>query len=187
MLELVNDILDVVAIEAGKRELLIDEIAPAGILKDSVAKFETALTERRIQLRQDIPEDLPSLHADSRALVQIVFNLMSNAIRFTEPGGSVEVSASTSQDDLVILIKDSGVGISKRLLEKITEPFTQADPDPHRAKEGTGLGLSIVSSLVEAHGGELEIKSEVGVGTAVTVMLPLHRDQPTCAPQRATD
>ena len=185
MLELVNDILDIVAIEAGKRDLVIEEIPTAELLADCIGKLEVAFKDRGVELSQSIAEDLPVLHADRRSMIQIVFNILSNAIKFTEPGGLVEVRASAPSDELIVTVKDTGVGISEQRLSKVTEPFTQADPNPYRAQEGTGLGLSIVNSLVEAHFGKLQIESNEGAGTTVTVRLPLYHFRSDYNPRRA--
>jgi cell cycle sensor histidine kinase DivJ len=110
---------------------------------------------------------------DPRAFRQIALNLISNAIKFTEPGGTVTVSASIEGARLVIHIVDNGVGIAADDLKRIGDPFFQADKTYQRRREGTGLGLSIVKNLVGLHGGEMNVQSKIGEGTAVAVALPL--------------
>ena len=107
--------------------------------------------------------------------MQILLNLMSNAVKFTEPDGTIIVSAKVLSDDMVISVKDSGIGIAEDKLSRIVEPFFQTNSNPHIAQEGTGLGLSIITLLIEAHGGTLDIESQLGEGSTVTVRLPMSR------------
>ena len=173
MLALVNDILDISAIEAGKRGLDIEAINVEDLLKDCLRNFEMAANNSAIQLSLEVPERLSDFHADRRSIAQIVQNLLSNAIKSVDRDGVISVSALQEGEDLVIRVKDTGVGIPPDKLSAITEPFVQADPNPHRAQKGTGLGLSIVKSLVEVHRGQLDIESDVGQGATVTVTFPL--------------
>jgi len=173
MLELVNDVLDIAAIEAGKRSFELEDIVIGDLIKETSRTVQKAATDGGIDLVLELPEDLPVLNADYRSAMQIVLNLLSNAIKFTPRDGTVTVSAAVIQDLLTIRVNDTGVGISPEMLPGITDPFSQTHTDPHVAQEGTGLGLSIVKSLIEAHEGSLNIESEVGVGTTVTVAFPL--------------
>lgn len=172
MLELVNDVLDIAAIEAGKRVIVKDDIDVEGLLNVCVRSAEKMAKNGGVKLAMETANGLPTLFADRRSSLQIVNNLISNAVKFTDQGGSVLVSAFANQDNIVIKVIDTGVGISPEQLPNITEPFVQADANPHFAQDGTGLGLSIVKSLVEAHDGTLTIESEVNEGTTVTVTLP---------------
>jgi len=173
MLELVNDVLDIAAIEAGKRSFEMEDIIIGDLIKDTSRTVQKAANDGDIELVMEVPEDLPALNADYRSATQIVLNLLSNAVKFTPRDGTVIVSAAADQDQLIIRVNDTGVGISPDMLPYITDPFSQTHTDPHVAQEGTGLGLSIVKSLIEAHEGSLRIESEVGVGTTVTVAFPL--------------
>lgn len=172
MLDLVNDVLDVAAIEAGKRPVSREPVEIQNLLENSIRNFAKAAQDDGIRLALNISDALPVLNADSRALTQIMHNLLSNAIKFTERNGSIDVSSWTHGPDLIIKISDTGYGIPEELLPTITEPFVQASSNPHKAQKGTGLGLSIVKSLVEIHDGELSIESELGKGTAVCVQFP---------------
>ncbi|MES1149425.1 MAG: ATP-binding protein, partial [Bradyrhizobium guangdongense] len=125
----------------------------------------------------DAPQDLPGMTGDPRAFKQIVLNLVSNAIKFTERGGKVTVAASVVGSQLLLRISDTGVGIAPDDLKRIGAPFFQAGKTYQRRHEGTGLGLSIVKSLVGLHGGDVTVQSRIGEGTTVTVRLPL-----VCAP-----
>jgi cell cycle sensor histidine kinase DivJ len=110
---------------------------------------------------------------DPRAFKQIVLNLVSNAVKFTERGGKVTVAAAVDESRLVLRVSDTGVGISADDLKRIGDPFFQAGKTYQRRHEGTGLGLSIVKSLVHLHGGEMSIESKLDEGTTVTIALPL--------------
>jgi len=177
MLELVNDVLDIAAIEAGKRSIVKEVITIDELLKSCIRNVEEAAEQKIINLSVDVAEDLPLLYADRRSTIQVIHNLLSNAIKFTPRDGKVSVSASAADHEIVIKVMDSGIGISADHLPEITEPFIQADADPHYTQEGTGLGLSIVKSLVEAHDGTLNIESEIDKGTTVTVSLPSHEGE----------
>jgi len=120
-----------------------------------------------------VPGDLPEIVADKRALNQIMFNLLSNAIRFTDRGGKVLVSARAEAGNIAFVVEDNGVGISDEDLARVGEPYFQAGASYDRRHGGTGLGLSIVKGLVRLHGGEFSIRSRVGEGTRITIGLPL--------------
>ena len=173
MLELVNDVLDIAAIEAGKREVGNEPVQVEKLLLNSVRNLEKASEDGGISLSLSVPDGLPTLHSDPRSITQIMYNLLSNAIKFTPRNGEIDVSVRTGDSSLLIMVKDTGIGIPADRLDSITDPFVQADSDPHRTQEGSGLGLSIVKSLVEIHNGGLEIESEEGKGTSVTVRLPV--------------
>ena len=175
MLALVNDVLDIAAIEAGKRELDMRPIDLADIVRTCVRGFEKPALDAGIDLRVEMPPEPPELKGDHRSMVQIIQNLLSNAVKFTEPGGRITLSVIPGEDDLTVVVADTGIGIAPDLLPQVVEPFSQSRDNPHLTEEGTGLGLAIVNSLVEAHGGHLEIESEVNVGTTVTVRFPMMR------------
>src|SRR6202008_3554323 len=130
----------------------------------------------------NVPQDLPQLNADPRAFKQIVLNLVSNAIKFTERGGKVTVAAQVEDTRLVLRVTDTGVGIAADDLKRIGAPFFQAGKTYQRRHEGTGLGLSIVKSLVSLHAGELTVQSRIDEGTSVTVALPLAFPPPVQQP-----
>jgi len=175
MLALVNDVLDIAAIEAGKRLYFKEPIVVNDLLSDCLRQAEKPAGDDDIDLSLALLDDDMIFYADKRSLTQIIQNLLSNAVKFTDKNGAVELSAKVSDQVLTIRVKDSGVGIPPDKLPTITEPFSQTHDDPHRAQQGTGLGLSIVKSLVEAHDGTLSIESEVGQGTTVTLTFALQR------------
>ncbi len=175
MLALVNDVLDIAAIEAGKRPFFREPIIVNEVLGDCLRSVEKAAGDEAIDLSLALPDGDIFFYADKRSITQIVQNLLSNAVKFTDKNGTVELSARTNDQVLTIIVKDSGVGIPYDKLPTITEPFSQTHDDPLRAQQGTGLGLSIVKSLVEAHDGTMHIESEVGRGTTVTLVFPLQQ------------
>ena len=124
----------------------------------------------------DIGARLPAIHADERRLQQVLLNLLSNAIKFTPDGGRVAVEAALDlEDGLTIRVTDNGVGIPPAAVERVLEPFVQADPSLQRDHTGSGLGLAVAKSLIELHGGRLTIDSALGEGTAVAVLIPASR------------
>jgi cell cycle sensor histidine kinase DivJ len=129
--------------------------------------------ENGVDLVTRAPDDLPVMNGDPRAFKQIVLNLVANAIKFTDRGGTVTVSAAVEGSRLLLGITDTGVGIAADDLKRIGDPFFQAGTTYQRRHEGTGLGLSIVKGLVGLHNGEINVQSKVGEGTTVSVALPL--------------
>ena len=174
LLEVVGMLLDMSKIEAGKFELQTDQFAPEGLIEPSFQIVEALARERGTVLKTDITRPLPSLVADERACRQILINLLSNAIKFSHPGTQVTVSMKRQGQDLNISVSDRGIGMDASAVARIGEPFFQANDGLDRRHEGTGLGLSIVKGLVDLHGGTLRAVSEIGVGTTVTVLLPLN-------------
>ena len=173
MLDLVNDVLDFSALEVGKREFRPEPVDVGKTIARCLREIHQAAGEKRIKLKTCLAVDLPVIVTDQRSLRQCLINTMSNAVKYTEPSGQVDIIANMVGGHLRIIVQDDGVGIAKDRLNRITEPFAQADNDPLRTREGTGLGLSIVKSLLEGQGGKLEIESAVGKGTTVTMVLPV--------------
>ena len=176
MLNLVNDILDISTIEAGKLQLNKTALHFDNVVTACLTEAGGAAQGKQITLAANLEDTLPPLFADEKSVRQILTNLLSNAIKFTGAGGSVTVSARRGGCGLTISVEDTGVGIPSDKLSSITDPFIQATTDPHTSQEGTGLGLSIVKSLVEVHGGTLSIENRRGGGASVTFDLPLARD-----------
>ena len=172
LLQLVNDILDLSAIEAGEHNLSPEKLAPKDVVDECFPMIANAAEEKGVNFGVDLAEDLPPLLADKRALKQILLNLLYNAVKFTDPGGKVELSVAQSNGHHSLRVSDNGIGVPKDQLPLLTNPFTKSKNESLANREGTGLGLAIVKSLTELHGGELAIASEVGKGTTVTVTLP---------------
>jgi signal transduction histidine kinase len=172
LLELVNDLLDISAIEVGKQSLRQELLNVDEIVADSFVAIELKAKERNMELLADIPEAVPPLCADKRAIRQILLNLLTNAIKFTPDGGRITVSANASGKEVVLKVTDTGKGIPADVMPNLAEPFTRGAANPYEAVDGWGLGLAITKSLVVLHGGKLDIDSTVGKGTTVTVTLP---------------
>jgi cell cycle sensor histidine kinase DivJ len=173
LLSVVNGILDMSKMESGNFEIAPEPFAPRAALLNCCNLLALKARESGIDLVTRAAEDLPVMTGDPRAFKQIVLNLVSNAIKFTERGGTVTVSAGVDGSRLVLRVTDTGVGIAADDLKRIGDPFFQAGKTYQRRHEGTGLGLSIVKSLVGMHGGEISVQSKIDEGTTVTVALPL--------------
>lgn len=182
LLSVVNGILDMSKMETGNFEIASEPFAPRASLMHCCNLLALKARENGIDLITDAPQDLPVMTGDPRAFKQIVLNLVANAVKFTERGGQVTVSASASASQLTLRISDTGVGIAPDDLKRIGAPFFQCGKTYERRHEGTGLGLSIVKSLVALHLGELTVQSKLGEGTAVTVKLPLVYTPPQAKP-----
>lgn len=172
LLTLINDILDMSKIEIGKYELYVEEVNVGKLIRLALHMVEGRAEEAQVRLVADaLPDDL-QISADRRALMQILLNLLSNAVKFTNAGGSVEISCQRELAGVVIVVSDTGVGIPKDKISIVTMPFEQVGSELTRKHEGSGLGLAITKDLIGLHGGSLDIASELGVGTTVTVLLP---------------
>jgi PAS domain S-box-containing protein len=176
LLSLINTILDLSKIEAGKYELHPEEVDLSEAVDSCLRLVKDRATANRLRLATELPGGLPRLHADARALKQILINLLSNAVKFTPPGGTVTVSVRLGAGgDVLIAVADTGIGIAEKDMAKALAPFGQVDGDLNRKHNGTGLGLPLVRQLTELHGGTLDLRSQLGVGTTVTVRLPQPR------------
>ncbi len=170
LLTLINDILDMANIQAGKIELELEPVDIHSLLANVVTMVHDRARKRRIQIDFDISEDLGWATLDERRIKQVVFNLFSNSIKFTRPGGHVRLEASRTDDGLLIKVIDTGIGISKEAQERIFERFAKGDTTQENA--GAGIGLSLVKSFVEMHDGRIWITSEEEKGTTVFCQLP---------------
>jgi two-component system, cell cycle sensor histidine kinase DivJ len=177
-LSVVNGILDMSKMESGNFEISPEPFAPRAALVNCCNLLALKAREGGIDLAVNAPAELPVIAGDPRAFKQIVINLVSNAIKFTERGGKVTVFAETDAARFMLRVTDNGVGIAADDLKRIGDPFFQAGKTYQRRHEGTGLGLSIVKTLVTLHAGELTVQSKVGEGTTVTVALPLAFSKP---------
>jgi cell cycle sensor histidine kinase DivJ len=181
LLSVVNGILDMSKMESGNFEIMPEPFAPRAALINCCNLLALKARESGVDLVTRAPSELPVMMGDPRAFKQIVLNLVSNAVKFTDRGGSVTVSAAVESGRLIVRVTDTGVGIAADDLKRIGDPFFQAGKTYQRRHEGTGLGLSIVKSLVAMHGGEMTVRSQVDEGTTVTVALPLS-PQPAIKP-----
>ena len=173
LLQIITDILDLSKAESGKLDLNEDIFD----LRD-VVRAVRQLTCGRIEagglaMKIDLPPDLPPLRADERKIKQVLLNLISNAVKFTPPGGTIELSAQFDREKgLVLVIADTGIGIPPEDLDRVLEPFEQADSSLSRQHAGTGLGLPLVRAMIELHGGTVTLTSMVGIGTQAIITLP---------------
>jgi two-component system cell cycle sensor histidine kinase PleC len=176
LLGIINDVLDVARIEAGKTVLNEQEVRAADVAGE-VAKIMGPLVERAmVTLSLDIPSDAPLVRADSRALRQILLNLVSNAVKFTPEGGTVTIVFRGEHGrGASFAVADTGIGIAKPDIGKLMQPFSQVDSVYARNHQGAGLGLTLVRAFTDLHGGTVRIESVPGRGTTVTVTLPANR------------
>jgi cell cycle sensor histidine kinase DivJ len=173
LLAVVNGILDMSRIEAGHFEIVTEPFAVKPLIEGCREMMSLRAEQSGIQLFADVAADLPEINADPRALRQVVINLVSNAIKFTEQGGKVDVTARSKGGEIELIVTDNGVGIPEADLSRLGDPFFQGRSAYDRTYEGTGLGLSVVMGLVKLHGGSVEIESRLRKGTKVVVRLPL--------------
>jgi PAS domain S-box-containing protein len=173
LLHVINDILDMSKIEAGRYELTLEDVDLPTVVGDCITIVKGRALEADLELVDEFPTDLPPVRIDARAIKQVLLNLLSNAIKFTPPGGAVYVTGDRdSEGRVTIRVRDTGIGIRPEDLTRIFEPFWQGDPNIRRRSEGTGLGLAISRKFVELHGGTLTIESTESGGTAAIVRLP---------------
>ena len=171
MQSLIDDLLDLSRIESGVWTPEPDDISLGGLVDSAWNSLLPRQEDRNIELERDYPPDL-QLRVDRDALVQVLCNLLDNAVRYTPEGGSVRLTTSRSEDRTRIEVSDDGPGIPTAQLERVFERFYRVDTARSRQAGGTGLGLSIVKHLVAAHGGEVGIESELGAGTTVWFTIP---------------
>ncbi len=172
LLELINSVLDMSKIEAGKLDLY-EEVFDLTDTAESALRFVRLQAERAgVALRLSVGPGAGTIYADKRAVKQMLINLLTNGIKYTPRGGDVRLKAQRDSHGIVIAVADSGVGISAKDLARLGKPFEQVEGEHVRAKEGTGLGLALVKALSALHGGEAGIDSVLGEGTTVTIRLP---------------
>jgi two-component system, cell cycle sensor histidine kinase PleC len=176
LLEVINDILDMSKIEAGRIRLDFEDLNLETLLNETMRVVGTRAYEKQLQLKARISPEL-RLRADRRALKQVLLNLLSNAVKFTPVGGRVTVRGRATDQCITLAIADTGIGIARDALTRLGRPFEQVESQLTKSHQGSGLGLAISKSLVELHGGRMRIRSMLGRGTLVVVRLPL---EPQC-------
>ncbi|HSA79432.1 MAG TPA: GAF domain-containing protein, partial [Geminicoccaceae bacterium] len=172
LLGLINDVLDLSKIEAGQLTLSPVEYSMRELVLDVVSATEALASEKKLALEVDVPADLPRGQGDERRLTQVLMNLVSNAIKFTE-AGAVSIRAKVEDGNFLIAVSDTGIGIATEDQERVFEEFKQVDSSSTRKKGGTGLGLAIARRIVELHGGRIWVESTLGEGTTFYFTLPL--------------
>ena len=176
LLELINDVLDFSKIESGNEELYEEWIDVHDAIGSVTRMLHDQAQRSDVNITVEAPDELPPLYADEKKIRQILINLLSNALKFTDQGGTVTLTAwYNDSGGYVIQVEDTGIGIALKDIPKALGLFGQVDSAFNRRYEGTGLGLPLSKSLAEMHGGSLDIQSQVDVGTTVTVRLPTER------------
>ena len=178
--EMINDILDMSKFEAGKMRLSAARIDPVDAVDGAVKLSRRRAADREVTLMFDPDDDVPDISGDHRAIKQMTFNLITNAIKFTDPGGEIRVTVTEEDAWVVIRVKDNGIGISPEDLPRLAQPFEQVNSPEAKERNvrGTGLGLALTKSFAEMHGGRMLIESELGEGTQVSIFLPIAKLSP---------
>ncbi|HYM01679.1 MAG TPA: ATP-binding protein [Stellaceae bacterium] len=175
LLSLINDVLEMSKIEYGQLALTEELVDLHGVIDTCLRLIHQRAEDAGVMLAVDVPPDLPPLQADTRRLKQILLNLLSNSVKFTQPGGKVSIRAAAGADGISLVVEDTGIGIAPHDLETALRPFGQIDSGLARKYQGTGLGLPLAKAMVELHGGAFAITSAPGRGTTVTILLPAAR------------
>jgi PAS domain S-box-containing protein len=175
LLAIINELLDLSLIDSGEMKLDESLVQIDKIAESSVALLRAKALSKGVKLAQVAPCNPPLLRGDARRIKQAVVNLLTNAIKFTPAGGSVEISAGWSKDGMTVTVADTGIGIAPEDLERVTKPFVQVENWLARKHEGAGLGLAITKSICELHGGTLLLESTLGQGTTARIQLPADR------------
>jgi len=176
LLAVISDILDMARLESGRITLETSEIELGALAQEIVLAMGCEAAEGKLKLSQEVEDGL-TMEADRKALRQAILNVVSNAIKFTPEGGQVRIVARRRGGDAVVTVEDTGIGIGRKALERLGRPFEQVKQQLTRDHKGSGLGLAITQSLVTLHGGEMQIESTEGVGTRVTLVLPLRQQK----------
>jgi two-component system cell cycle sensor histidine kinase PleC len=188
LLSLINDVLDMAKIEAGKMTLHYEPVSLKGVCEDAVRLMRGKVQEADLTLSV-VGEDLPDIEADQRGLKQVMLNLISNAVKFTPAGGRITLTLAATQGEdgqarVKVSCADTGIGIAPENLARLARPFEQVEGQHSKTTQGTGLGLALTKSLIEMHGGRLMLESEPGVGTVVSFDLPVKRPEGTVTPMK---
>jgi signal transduction histidine kinase len=173
LLSIINDILDIAKLQSGKAELNLMAVDVGTVVAEAISIISETAKRAAIAVAVDLPAQAAIIQADELRLRQVILNLLSNAVKFTPAGGRIEVSSCVVEDELCIVVQDTGIGMMPADIPRALEPFTQVGTADCSPRAGTGLGLPISKTLVELHGGRLDISSAPNLGTAVTISLPL--------------
>ncbi len=175
LLGVINNILDLSKMEAGKQELAESDVDMRDLMYSAASMVRNGAKSVHVELQVNAPSGQVLVKCDPVRMKQVLLNLLSNAIKFTDPGGTVSFSAEHFEDGLRFTVKDNGIGMNQADVPRALQPFAQIDSGISRKYEGTGLGLPITAGIIELHGGKLEIESAVGVGTTVSFTIPTER------------
>jgi two-component system phosphate regulon sensor histidine kinase PhoR len=172
---LLEDLLVISKIELDELQFLFEEVSLRDALEGVIPLVEAKARLKKINIHNDVPENIPYIRADRDRVAQILVNVLDNAVKFTSEAGDVYIEAGQKDSDAVLTITDTGIGISKEEVQRLGERFYRVDRSRSRDLGGTGLGLSIVKHLMIAHGGRMEIESQLGHGTKVSLFFPIHK------------
>ena len=187
LLAVINDILDISKIQSGRYSLDQGELVLDDVLDSVVQSYRQQAVDAQVTLVARIDPSVPPIRGDANKLRQIFGNLLSNAIKFTKAAGAVTLEATRSNDGgAVVIVHDTGVGMTEEEIEVALTPFGQVDGKRTRWREGTGLGLPIARALIELHGGRMDIRSQKGAGTVVSVYLPSRHHTASVQPPQPT-
>ena len=178
LLEIINEVLDMSKIEAGRVDLDEQPVDMVEAIESVMRMMASRAFSGGVVLNSNVDKDMPALHADPRLLRQVLINLVSNAVKFSRRGGTIDINSHLNADgEMTIIVKDTGIGIPKSKISRALEPFGQIYDSAHAAKEnqGTGLGLPLAKAMIELHGGLLTLESDSGKGTTVTLTFPARR------------
>ncbi|MHA1793421.1 MAG: ATP-binding protein [Promethearchaeota archaeon] len=179
LLELINQVLDLTKIESGKMKLSYSKINIQKFIEKIRVLFKEKAKKHRILIETKVDQTCDFMHADLAKLKQIFINLIQNAIKFTPDGGKIIIQVEKKNDEIQFMILDTGIGIKKKDLPRLFKPFEQLETSLERKVEGTGLGLYYTKKLLELHGGNIQIESNVGKGTSVIFTIPIRKDLST--------
>jgi CheY-like chemotaxis protein/signal transduction histidine kinase/HAMP domain-containing protein len=172
LLSLINDILDLSKIEAGKMDILTQSVSIDSLLADIKENLHTLAENKGIFINMDFPDDIPFIETDESKLHQVITNIVSNAVKFTEKG-NVTITVSCDTKNVFVEVKDTGIGISEKMLLHVFDEFRQADGSSARQYEGTGLGLAIAYKMIKVLGGDIQVNSKLNVGSVFTIIIPV--------------
>lgn len=174
MLNMLNDLLDIAKIESGKLNLNRELVNPGSLIANNVALNRMIAEKKDITINVEIFEDLPEVNIDADKIEQVLNNLITNAIKFSNPGTTITVSSFKANGGITVIVKDQGQGISEEDLSKLFKPFSKLSTKSTAGEKSTGLGLSITKKIIMGHGGKIWVESQVGVGTTFYFTLPVN-------------
>ena len=185
LLKLINDLLDLVRLESGIMTVKQEPVNIGEFMKGLASSARQVANDKRIRLEISVPSDLGEVLGDRDKLEKILLNLLFNALKFTPAGGKVEMRADTQGSELILVVEDTGMGISEKNLPHVFDRFWQADDSSKRKYQGVGIGLALVKELVEIQGGKVSVESEEGKGTVFTIKLPYQKSEPGLRTQKS--
>ena len=176
LLHVINDILDLAKVDAGKLEVSLSSVDALPLMLAAMSTTKGLLGNKPVQLVKDVSEELPMVWADETRLRQVLLNIYSNAAKYTDKG-SIKLTARVEGEELLVAVRDTGIGIDSEFQDKLFKEFQQAKAGGKDARSGSGLGLAISRQLLELMGGQIWMESEVGVGSTFYFSIPLHTNQ----------